>query len=184
MTQNTTLADQLEATAPTVTDAVGNKFVSITTEMRDTIISALRHSAGDAGTFPRIVTHEQALQAAKNLIDAHFNNRDGKGVLTSIPARPEDDDLTLMDYIKQQRATSLTKPTTEPSEYRRGVEDAAKVIQRRMNARFDENGVREPDTNHCYYPGSAGETYEALDEEGEALIAAIRQQAEAQGDGA
>jgi hypothetical protein len=63
------------------------------------------------GTFPRIVSHEDALQAAKNFVDQHFNNRDGKGVLTSIPAKPDDDDVTLVDYIKQQRAiAALSAP--------------------------------------------------------------------------
>jgi hypothetical protein len=56
-----------------------------------------------AGMFPRIVTHDKARDAAKNFIDAHFNNRNGKGVLTGIPAQPEHDDLLLSDYIRQQR---------------------------------------------------------------------------------
>ena len=61
--------------------------------------------ATQAGLFPRIVTHEQARQAAKNFIDAHFNNPDGKGVLTGIPARDDHDDIVLTDYIKQRAAT-------------------------------------------------------------------------------
>jgi hypothetical protein len=92
-----------------------------------TILAALRahpapeqsaHCSGEVvevvarvGTFPRIVSHEDALQAAKNFVDQHFNNRDGKGVLTSIPAKPDDDDVTLVDYIKQQRAiAALSAP--------------------------------------------------------------------------
>ena len=57
----------------------------------------------EASLFPRIVTHDEARQSAKNFIDAHFNNRDGKGVLTGIPARAEHDDLVLSDYIRQRR---------------------------------------------------------------------------------
>jgi hypothetical protein len=57
-----------------------------------------------AGLFPRVVTHDQAAAAAKNFIDAHFNNEGGKGVLTGVPARQDHDDLVLTDYIKQQRA--------------------------------------------------------------------------------
>lgn len=53
--------------------------------------------------FQRVVTHDQAANAAKNFIDAHFKNTDGKGILTSIPAQPYDDDLLLTDYIKQRR---------------------------------------------------------------------------------
>jgi len=62
------------------------------------------------GIFPRTVTHEQAKQAARNLIDAHFNNKDGKGVLVSVPAQPDDDDILLVDYIVQQieRLETLT----------------------------------------------------------------------------
>jgi len=61
--------------------------------------------ATQAGLFPRIVTHEQARQAAKNFIDAHFNNPGGKGVLTGIPARDDHDDIVLTDYIRQQAAS-------------------------------------------------------------------------------
>jgi hypothetical protein len=66
--------------------------------------SEVERVAKEAGLFPRVVTHERALQAAHNFIDAHFNNREGKGVLTGIPAREDHDDLLLTDYIKQQRA--------------------------------------------------------------------------------
>ena len=55
-----------------------------------------------------------------------------------------------------------------------GREQAAVIIQRRMDERFEEHGTREYDTNACYYEGSAGETYEALDEEAEELMGAIR----------
>lgn len=58
----------------------------------------------EAGAFPRIVSHEAARQAAQNFIDQHFHNKGGKGVLTSIPAKANDDDVTLTDYIKQQEA--------------------------------------------------------------------------------
>lgn len=53
-------------------------------------------------------------------------------------------------------------------------ERCANLIQRRMDARFEEHGTREWDTNACYYSGAAGEIYEALDEEAEDIIAAIR----------
>lgn len=66
-----------------------------------------------AGIFPRIVAHERALDAARNFIDAHFNNSGGKGVLTCVPAREDDDDVVLVDYIKQRRALSLPGKTVE-----------------------------------------------------------------------
>lgn len=54
------------------------------------------------------------------------------------------------------------------------LEEAAKLVERRMEQRFEDYGTREPDTNATYYSGRAGETYEALDEEDEAIAAAIR----------
>lgn len=69
-----------------------------------------------AGTFERIVSHDEALEAAKALIDGHFNNKGGRGVYISIPAQPDNTDVLLVDYIKQQRALSRlasTHPMTE-----------------------------------------------------------------------
>lgn len=58
---------------------------------------------GKVGIFPRTVSHDEALTAAQNFINAHFRNPEGRGVLTSIPACADDDDLILVDYIKQRR---------------------------------------------------------------------------------
>lgn len=88
-----------------------------------------------AGTFERVVSHDEALEAAKALIDGHFNNKGGRGVYISIPAQPDNTDVLLVDYIKQQRALSRlasTRPMTEDvaglvddftSALRLGVED-------------------------------------------------------------
>lgn len=58
--------------------------------------------------FPdaRPVTHDEARDAAQDLIDHFFKNkpREGGGVLISIPARADNTDLILMRYIEQQRA--------------------------------------------------------------------------------
>lgn len=48
------------------------------------------------------------------------------------------------------------------------------LVERRAEERFEEYGTREWDTNATYYQGAAGETYEALDEEDEAIATAIR----------
>lgn len=56
----------------------------------------------DGSLFPRVVSHDQARDAALNFINAHFGN-EGKGVLTGVPARENHDDLVLVDYIKQRR---------------------------------------------------------------------------------
>ena len=53
-------------------------------------------------------------------------------------------------------------------------ERCAKIVQARIDERFEEHGIVELDTNYAYYPGTAGETYEALDEEAEEIIKAIR----------
>lgn len=55
-----------------------------------------------------------------------------------------------------------------------GIEEAAKVAEKRAEKRFAEYGVREWDTNATYYEGEAAELYESLDEENEAIAAAIR----------
>lgn len=54
------------------------------------------------------------------------------------------------------------------------LEEAAQIAERRAEERFAEYGVREPDTNACYYDGAAAEINEALDEECEAIANAIR----------
>ena len=53
-------------------------------------------------------------------------------------------------------------------------EAAARACERSAEQRFEEYGTREPDTNATYYSGQAGELYEELDEEDEALATAIR----------
>ncbi len=52
-------------------------------------------------------------------------------------------------------------------------ERAMRIVQKRMDDRFDEHGTREPDTNATYYSGRYGETLETLDEEDEAIRDAI-----------
>lgn len=52
--------------------------------------------------FDRIVSHERAMKAAQRLINSHFGNPDRARM--SIPAKEDDDDLVITDYILQQRA--------------------------------------------------------------------------------
>jgi len=90
-----------------------------------------------AGTFERIVSHDEALEAAKALIDGHFNNKGGRGVYISIPAQPDNTDVLLVDYIKQQRALSrlASTPAVSTDELvavleegnRRGLYDTTKI---------------------------------------------------------
>jgi hypothetical protein len=60
--------------------------------------------------FEREVSHQEALGAACDLIDHFFKNEPRKrgGVLISIPARADNTDLLLTDYIKQQWAKSAS----------------------------------------------------------------------------
>ena len=78
------------------------------------------------------------------------------------------------DYPLKEVRAAMQRAKRPQEERDKALEEAASVIQRRMDVRFEEHGTREWDTNACYYEGSAGETYEALDEEAEELIAAIR----------
>jgi hypothetical protein len=50
----------------------------------------------------RPVTHDEAEISAQRLINSHFHNADQARV--SIPARPDNDDVLVMDYIEEQRA--------------------------------------------------------------------------------
>lgn len=75
-------------------------------------------------------------------------------------------------------STEATEEDGVQEAFQRGLDRAASMIQKRMEDRFAEHGVREPDTNACYYPGSSGEIYEALDEEADELIKAIETEAD------
>lgn len=50
----------------------------------------------------RKVSHEEAKQSAKRLVNSHFHNKDSARV--SIPAHPADDDLVVTDYIAERKA--------------------------------------------------------------------------------
>lgn len=54
------------------------------------------------------------------------------------------------------------------------AEKCARIAEKRAEDRFAECGTRDWDTNAYYYEGAAAETYEALDEEDEAIAAALR----------
>lgn len=64
--------------------------------------------------------------------------------------------------------------TARSDGWREGAEAAARLVERRMEQRFDEHGTTEPDTNASYYSGRAAEMFESLDEEAEACATAIR----------
>ena len=58
----------------------------------------------------RPVRHDEALESAQRLINSHFHNEDRARV--SIPVRPDNDDVLVMDYILEQQATPPVAPDT------------------------------------------------------------------------
>lgn len=88
-------------------------------------------------------------------------------VSTDACVLPGDDDLSILRHNFMCELAALT--TREAV-----VEACAKLVEKRRDDRFNEHGIREWDTNACYYEGDAAEIYEALDEEAEELAAAIR----------
>lgn len=50
----------------------------------------------------RPVTHDEAMASADRLINSRFGK--ANGARCSIPARPDDDDIVIVDYITEQRA--------------------------------------------------------------------------------
>lgn len=50
----------------------------------------------------RPVSHEEARESAQRLINSHFKNPDS--ARCQIPANPADDDLIVMDYIRERSA--------------------------------------------------------------------------------
>lgn len=50
----------------------------------------------------RLVTDDEAEASAHRLIHSHFHTPDQ--ARCSMPARPEDDDLTIVDYVRETRA--------------------------------------------------------------------------------
>ena len=61
------------------------------------------------------------------------------------------------------------------------TERCARIAEKRREARFEENGTTEWDTNASYYQGPMAEIYEELDEEDEAIATAIRETPHAEG---
>ncbi len=95
------------------------------------------------GTFPRKVSHDEALRSAYNFINQHFNNTHGKGVLTGIPARPDHDDILLTDYIMQQRVADTPKPDVAPVVTPEPMTDQDKVIFGKLIERIMTNAPTE-----------------------------------------
>ncbi len=57
--------------------------------------------------------------------------------------------------------------------YRAGMRAAGAICRKRAEERFEKHGIREHDTNACYYPKSIEEDCEARDDEDEACAIAI-----------
>ena len=57
--------------------------------------------------FDRIVSHKRALEAAHRLYKSNFGQPEKPRI--SIPAKADDDDVVLIDYIWQQMAKETTR---------------------------------------------------------------------------
>ncbi len=54
------------------------------------------------------------------------------------------------------------------------LEEAARACEKLAEERFNDHGIREPDTGACYYGGRVEEEYQARDEEDDECAKAIR----------
>lgn len=53
---------------------------------------------------PAEIRHEDARRSAMKFINEYFRNPDRERPRTCIPAQSDDDDILLIDYIRQQEA--------------------------------------------------------------------------------
>lgn len=60
------------------------------------------------------------------------------------------------------------------STFQRTVERCARICERRHEKRFEDFGIREPDTNATYYSGSDADENDIRDDEDDSCAAAIR----------
>lgn len=69
---------------------------------------------GRADKRTQPITHAQALDAAMALINTTFNNSDRRHSRHTVPAQMDDDDVLIVDYIRQQReAAAPAQPVPE-----------------------------------------------------------------------
>ena len=78
--------------------------------------------------------------------------------------------LTVEAFARHRLATEARMAAAVEAERER----CARIVERRVEARFNEHGTREWDTNATYYQGDMAEIYEALDEEADEIAAALR----------
>ena len=114
-------------------------------------------------------------EAQMKLADVTDADRDAAAELAeSLPDRSEDIDMDEIAeaFARHRLATEARAQGLVEAERER----CARIVERRAEARFAENGTREWDTNATYYQGGMAEIYEALDEEADEIAAAIRNQ--------
>lgn len=80
--------------------------------------------------------------------------------------------MIVQAFARHRQATEARMAAAVEAERER----CARIVERRAEARFNEHGTREWDTNATYYQGDMAEIYEALDEEADEIAAAIRSQ--------
>ena len=85
----------------------------------------------------RPVTHDEAAASADRLINSRFGK--SNGARASIPARPDDDDIVITDYILEQRSASdpiHSVPAAPPEAPKATERDDTPVEAIRSAARF------------------------------------------------
>jgi hypothetical protein len=87
------------------------------------------------GLFARKVSVERALEAARRLINSHFNKPDK--ARCSIPANADDDDIVLTDYLRQSRVAAYSKEAATTHSGWMPIESAPKTGEHIIVANFD-----------------------------------------------
>lgn len=120
----------------------------------DKVLNSPIASAGDTA---RTVSHEQAAESARRLINSYFGN-DG-GAHASIPADPSrDDDLLITAYIVQQRAFSERAEAALADARKATIEQCAKAAHG-----FRHQGGIQPSDKYTHgYDQAASDIWKAI----------------------
>lgn len=87
----------------------------------------------------RRITPQEAAKSAQRLVNSHFRNRDSARV--SIPARPDDDDLIVIDFILQTERDEVKTESRQSQELSSSPSVAVTTAdQHRSLGIFEANG--------------------------------------------
>lgn len=89
--------------------------------------------------FPREVTPERAMEAALRLIGTAFYNPNAERPHFTIPTNPDDDDVVLVDYIRQTRSAAGRDEWPPPSEAAEITQLALRKVKELLQRPVDEH---------------------------------------------